>query len=188
MACLAPSSYCRYSTLAHGVKHGASPIPELRCGDTLYFKMASQREALLHAAANFCNAFACQYAVEAILDHFSTSSEPFAIEHGLPQLAPFLGRPFRGVDGVKEYFGLLGQYLSYKDMRFVDYVVDVETAKVSARGTATFTWTKTKQSWDEVFTYVLGFDESRKVKSYEVWADSGGKSRRDMDVSSNDDV
>ena len=56
---------------------------------------------------------------------------------------------------------------------FVDYVVDVETAKVSARGTATFTWTKTGQSWDEVFTYVLGFDGQRKVKSYEVWGDTG---------------
>jgi hypothetical protein len=135
--------------------------------------MPSDREALLYAAANFCNAFACQYALDAILDHFSTASEPVAIEHGLPQLAPFLGRPFKGLDGVKQYFGLLGEHLSYKDMRFVDYIVDVETGKVSARGTATFTWTKTGQSWDEVFTYVLAFDEQRKVKSYEVWADSG---------------
>jgi hypothetical protein len=135
--------------------------------------MPSEREALLHAAANLCNAFACQYAVNAILDHFSTASEPFALEHGLPQLVPFVGRPFRGLDGVRQYFGLLSEHLTYKDMRFVDYVVDVETAKVSARGTATFTWTKTGQSWDEVFTYVLGFDAQRKVKSYEVWADTG---------------
>ena len=135
--------------------------------------MSSDREALLHAAANFCNAFACQYALEAILDHFSTTSEPFALEHGLPQLAPFRGRPFKGLDGIKEYFGLLGDYLSYKDMCFVDYIVDTDTSKVSARGTATFTWERTRQSWNEVFTYVLGFDEDRKVKSYEVWADSG---------------
>jgi hypothetical protein len=83
-------------------------------------------------------------------------------------LALFLGRPFKGLDGIREYFRLLGKHLSYKDMRFADYVVDVETCKVSARGTATFTWTATKQSWDEVFTYILGFDRDRKVKSYEV--------------------
>ncbi len=135
--------------------------------------MSSDREALLHAAAQFCNSFAAQYALEAILDHFSTSSEPFALEHGLPQLAPFLGRPFKGIDGLKEYFGLLGEHLSYRDMTFVDYVVDVEASKVSARGQATFTWKSTNQSWNEVFVYVLGFDEKNKVISYEVWADSG---------------
>ena len=58
-------------------------------------------------------------------------------------------------------------------MYFVDYIVDTEASKVSARGTATFTWKATNQSWDEVFTYVLGFDGDRKVKSYEVWADTG---------------
>jgi hypothetical protein len=135
--------------------------------------MSSDREALLYAAANLCNAFACQYALEAILDHFSTTSEPFAIEHGLPQLAPFVGRPFKGLDGIKEYFGLLDEHVSFKDMYFVDYIVDTEVSKVSARGTATFTWKATNQSWDEVFTYVLGFDGDRKVKSYEVWADTG---------------
>ena len=135
--------------------------------------MSLDREALLHAAAQFCNSFAAQYALEAILDHFSTTSEPWALEHGLPQLAPFLGRTFKGIDGLKEYFGLLGKHLSYKDMTFVDYVVDVEEAKVSARGRANFTWKSTKQSWDEIFVYVLGFDEKQKVKSYEVWADSG---------------
>jgi len=135
--------------------------------------MASDREALLHAAAMFCDAFAAQYALETILDHFSQTSEPFAFEHGLPELAPFLGQKFKGMEGIKEYFGLLGEHLSYKDMTFLDYVVDVEASKVSARGQATFTWKSTKQSWDEVFVYVLGFDQDRKVKSYEVWADSG---------------
>lgn len=78
-------------------------------------------------------------------------------------MALFLGCPFKGLDGIREYFGLLGKHLSYKDMRFVDYVVDVETCKVSARGTATFTWTATKQSWDEVFTYIL--DSTRTGRS-----------------------
>ena len=135
--------------------------------------MSSDREALQNSAAAFCNAFACQYAPEAILDHFSQTSEPFAQEHGLSQLAPFLGRRFNGIQGIKEYFGLLAEHLAYKDMRFVDYIVDTETSKVSARGKATFTWLQTEQSWEEVFTYVLAFDEHRKVKSYEIWADTG---------------
>lgn len=58
-------------------------------------------------------------------------------------------------------------------MRFSDYIVDAEVRKVSVRGEAVFTNKKTGQSWDEVFRYVLEFDEDAKVKTYEIWADSG---------------
>lgn len=58
-------------------------------------------------------------------------------------------------------------------MRFGNYLVDEVESKVSVRGEAKFTWISSGQSWDEVFTYVLGFDEERKVVRYEVWADSG---------------
>lgn len=135
--------------------------------------MPPDRESLLNAAALFCNSFAAQYDISVVLEHFSKTEEPLAFEHGLPQLAPFLGRSFKGLEAIKEYFGLLGEYLSYKGMRFTDYIADVEVSKVSARGQANFTWKSTGQSWDEVFTYVLRFDESSKVTSYEVWADSG---------------
>jgi len=101
-------------------------------------------------------------------------------EHGLPQLAPFLGRDFRGLEGANEYFGLLGKYLSYEDMRFVEFVADAGEesrerggGKVAVRGKAKFTWTETKQSWDETFVYVLRFDDACKLTRYEIWADSG---------------
>jgi hypothetical protein len=93
-------------------------------------------------------------------------------EHGLPQLLPFLGREFRGQEGLTEYFGLLSKLLKYEDMAFSHLFVDPEVMKVSARGRARFTWLSTHQSWDEVFTYVLEFDEEMKVKTYEVWADT----------------
>ncbi|RKU48137.1 hypothetical protein DL546_009179 [Coniochaeta pulveracea] len=136
--------------------------------------MASGKRAQLRQAAQaFCSAFASQKPPEEIFSHFSKSDDVVAYEHGLPQLAPFLGREFRGQDGIKEYFQTISGSLSYENMKFSNFVVDEEEKKVSVRGEAKFTWTSTEQSWDEVFTYVLEFDDSLKVKKYEVWADSG---------------
>lgn len=135
---------------------------------------SARREALLEAATSFCNAFASQKPPSEVLHHFSSSHDVMVHEHGLARLAPFLGRTFRGRDGVRSYFDIISQNLSYEDMSFSDYVVDPFVHKVSVRGRARFTWTSTSQSWDEVFTYVLAFDkEELKVKKYEIWADSG---------------
>jgi len=133
----------------------------------------ADRAGLLSAAQSFCAAFADQKPPKEIFSHFSASDDVLALEHGLPQLAPFLGREFRGHAGLQEYFRILSAALSYDHMRFRDFVVDPEASKVSCRGEATFTWTSTGQSWDEVFTYVLEFDDDNKVKVYEIWADSG---------------
>ena len=129
---------------------------------------------LLNSAISFCTSFASHSPAAEILSHFSASEDTFALEHGHPALGlPFLGRPFRGPDGIKTYFALISSLLSYDAMRFVDYVVDADASTVAARGEARFTWIETGQSWDEVFAYALGFDEQGKVKTYEVWADSG---------------
>ena len=77
------------------------------------------------------------------------------------------------MDGLKEYFSLLGEHPSYQNMKFKDFVVDPEALKLCCRGEATFTWQSTKQSWDEVFSYMLVYDGDCKLKGYEVWADSG---------------
>lgn len=76
-------------------------------------------------------------------------------------------------DGIREYFGLLAKYLSYSNMSFKNFIVDAEANRVAVRGEAKFTWTSTNQSWDEVFSYQLAFDEDGKVVSYDVWADTG---------------
>ncbi|KAI1808767.1 hypothetical protein F4811DRAFT_183907 [Daldinia bambusicola] len=133
-----------------------------------------KRTDLLHAATAFCESFAQKKSPDEILSHFSTSSADIsAYEHGLEELAPFLGREFRGRDGVREYFDTISSCLSYEDMRFADYVVDAAENRVAVRGAARFTWTATGESWDEVFAYALKFDDQHKVTSYEVWADSG---------------
>ncbi|KAJ4414947.1 hypothetical protein N0V85_002921 [Neurospora sp. IMI 360204] len=133
------------------------------------------RQFLLTASESFCSAFAFQTPPSEILSkHFTAKSDDIIVlEHGLPRLAPFLGREYKGKDGFLEYFKTIGEQLSYKDMRFSNYIVDAEVRKVSVRGEAVFTNNKTGQSWDEVFAYVLEFDEEARVKKYEVWADSG---------------
>ena len=117
--------------------------------------------------------FASKRPLSEVLDKFSRKDEPLAIEHGLALLAAFLGRSYIGLDGIRNYFETIAGLLDYENMRFSDYVVDEEVRKVSVRGEATFTWKSTGQSWNEVFTYTLAFDDELKVKRYEVWADSG---------------
>lgn len=131
---------------------------------------SSNRDQLLAAAKAFCKSFADKEAPEKIFSHFSSSDDVLALEHGLPRLAPFLGREFRGPKGLEKYFQILSSTLTYDKMKFNNYVVDAEVSKVSVRGEAKFTWSSTGQSWDEVFTYVLEYDEERKVKVYEIWA------------------
>lgn len=111
--------------------------------------------------------------METLLGYFSTTHEVSAIEHGLPILAPFIGKRFTGISGIRQYFELIGSLLSYRDMSFSEYLVDSETMKASVKGAATFTWLNTGQSWDEVFTYMLDFDDELKLAQYQVWADSG---------------
>lgn len=135
--------------------------------------MSDARAQLEQAARNFCNSFANKDPVEKILYHFSNRYTISAYEHGLPSLAPFLGRTFLGAEGVQEYFGLLSKHLDYENMRFKSFIVDAESNRVAVRGEARFTWISTGQNWDEQFSYQLGFDENRKVVSYDVWADSG---------------
>ena len=145
----------------------------------------STRVALLTAAQSLCNDFSLASSTSTLLSHFSTSSSPessppSACEYGHSSLGPFLGRPFLGRTGIEEYFNLLQQHLTFENMRFSDYAIDETQKIVCVKGEATFTWTETGQSWDEVFTYRLGFMEEQmqgkkvwKIGRYEVWADSG---------------
>jgi hypothetical protein len=128
------------------------------------------RADLLHSAESLCISFASKQPLETILSHFSTTHQTCCIEYGLPSFAPFLGRPFTD---PKEYFTLISALLTYENMQFSEYMVDTEARKVNVKGKARFTWIETEQSWDEVFTYVLDFDDEAKVTDYQVWADSG---------------
>ncbi|PIL25113.1 hypothetical protein GSI_13002 [Ganoderma sinense ZZ0214-1] len=137
------------------------------------------REQLLRSAQALCSAFASKSDNDTLLSHFSSTHQISAIEHGLPLLAPFLGRSFSGRAGansVPAYFDLLRQYLTYQDMSFGTWVVDAEAQRVSVKGRAQFTWIEGEgngQSWDEAFAYILDFDHDAKITDYQVWADSG---------------
>jgi len=131
------------------------------------------KQKLLDATKALCDDFARKADLETILSHFSSTEPCIAREHGQMEFAPFLGRTFRGQDGVREYFSLIALLLIYDEMSFGDYVVDTEVRKVSARGRARFTWISTQESWDETFVYVLALDDDNKVYRYEVWADTG---------------
>ena len=135
--------------------------------------MSTQRAALLAAATDFCDAFASQQPPDIILSHFANDNNTRCVEHGLKQLAPFLGRQFTGLDGATEYFSIIADLLSYENMQFSEYFADAESLNVSVKGRARFTWKSTGNSWDEVFTYRLTFNDQLKVTVYEVWADSG---------------
>ena len=135
--------------------------------------MRTTRDDLLHAAKSLCTDFASKKDPDDLMTHFSTTHQCTAYEYGLPSLAPFLGRPFIGRDGVRDYFKTIALTLSFERMAFSEYIVDSEVQKVSVKGQAKFIWLSTKQSWDEIFTYVLDFDDDCKVTNYQVWADTG---------------
>ncbi|KAG8221002.1 transcription elongation factor S-II [Butyriboletus roseoflavus] len=128
---------------------------------------------LSDAAHRFCEHFAHKEAIETLLTHFSNTRPCEVVEHGLSCLAPFLGSPFRGLDGVRRYFSTVAALITYEDMRFSEYIIDVEVRKASVKGTATFTWITTRESWDETFTYVLDFDDRDKITRYQIWGDTG---------------
>ncbi|EAW09359.1 uncharacterized protein ACLA_035620 [Aspergillus clavatus NRRL 1] len=153
------------------------------------------RSALIQPVAALCDAFASAAPVPVLLSHFTTNPLPMVQEHGLPILAPFLGRTFTGTDGVGRYFELISDLLSFENMSFdgeEEWIVDAVAMAVCLRGRARFTWKETGQGWDETFCYRIGLAEelglnnnnnnhgSRgggakglKVQEYRVWADTG---------------
>ncbi|PWW73736.1 hypothetical protein C7212DRAFT_284122 [Tuber magnatum] len=129
--------------------------------------------SLLTAATALCNTLSQSPPPQlpTILQHFTATAT--AHEHGLPQLTPFLGRELP----IPDYFTILADNLSFRNMRFKEYIVDEANSKVFVRGTGRFVWTATGEAWDECFVYLLDFFEDAggvwKVGRYQVWGDSG---------------
>lgn len=124
--------------------------------------------------------------ISTLLSTFTTQPTPLVHEHGLPQLAPFLGRSFTGQDGVARYFELLSDLLSLHDLTFEaeeEWLVDESNLCISLRGAGTFQWKSTAQAWDETFVYRIALardnsdDPAKRDKllvcEYRVWADTG---------------
>lgn len=131
------------------------------------------RQQLLFTTQRFCDAFRKKEHVNVIVAFFSAARGVFVTEHGEPALAPFLGRRFTGIAGIREYFNIVNAVLTYENLEFSDFVVDEEARKVALKGKGTFQWRSTKEQWNETFAYMLSFDEEGRITEYQVWADSG---------------
>ncbi|KAL4800604.1 hypothetical protein BDV19DRAFT_74077 [Aspergillus venezuelensis] len=142
---------------------------------------AHTRTTLISATKSLLDAFSSGADTPTLLSTFTTSPVPTIHEHGLKELAPFLGRPFTGQEQLKTYFGLLSEHLGIEDASFdreEQWAVDSESMVVALRGKARFKSIKTGQAWDEVFAYRVEIAEEEgsrelKVRKYEVWADTG---------------
>lgn len=102
--------------------------------------------------------------ISTLLSTFTIDPPPAIHEHGLPQLAPFLGRTFTGTDGVARYFELLAESLAICDMTFEPdeaWLVDDSCMAVVLRGRAQFRWKSTGQGWDETFVYRVALAEEK---------------------------
>ncbi|KAE8349400.1 hypothetical protein BDV28DRAFT_61602 [Aspergillus coremiiformis] len=139
----------------------------------------SHRQNLITRVRTLCTDFSTSSPLPTLLSNFTTNPPATALEHGLPHLAPFLGRAFKGSDGLTTYFGLLSDLLTIENMVFEPeetWVVDERAMAVSLRGEGRFTWNATGQTWEETFVYRIGLAEDAgvvKVVVYEVWADTG---------------
>ena len=155
--------------------HLSAQHPPLKPNNPTMSPPPPSHTSLLNAATSFCAAFASHTPpIQLLQTHFTHHHPSIRIhEHGLPQLAPFLGRTFTGAAGLAEYLSLVSSSLTYSDLHFTSYLVDAAARQVCVRGGGRFTWTSTGQSWDETFVYILGFDEEGRVERYEVWADTG---------------
>ncbi|KAJ5766751.1 uncharacterized protein N7511_004367 [Penicillium nucicola] len=124
--------------------------------------------------------------LDALLATFTIDPAPKCHEHGLPQLAPFLGRTFTGQNDIATYFNLLSTHLEIHNMVFEpedEWAVDESRLAVCLRGRATFAWKGTGQAWDETFVYRIKLAEELslaqgkkgawRVCEYFVWADTG---------------
>ncbi|KAJ8086170.1 hypothetical protein PM082_004993 [Marasmius tenuissimus] len=133
------------------------------------------RDQLLAATQSLRDAFMAGTGLDPVLSLFSksTTQRVYAIEYGEPALAPFLGREFIGMAAIQSYFEIIVTCLSFKDMEFVDFVIDTESRRVACKARATFTWNSTGESWNETFAYILDYDGENKITGYQVWSDSG---------------
>jgi len=134
-------------------------------------ELAKKRQQLIHAAESFVQAFTEKKPPELLFSYFS---EHIIIhEHGMQQLAPYVGREFRGIEGAGEYFSILASTITLEKAKLKSMFVDPKESKVSVKGEATSTWKETGQSWNEIWTSLLEFDDEYKIKVYEIWADQG---------------
>ena len=99
-------------------------------------------------------------------------------EYG-PQTAalPFLGRDFKGFEGVKQYSNALSDTLDIIRMEWVELVAEQRSSGlggvVFTKGVGTFAIKRTQKDWKETYVNRIEVNEEGKVVRYEVFAVSG---------------
>ncbi|GAA6042176.1 hypothetical protein JCM8097_004999 [Rhodosporidiobolus ruineniae] len=116
----------------------------------------------------------------------ASDSPPCCIEHGPTGHAglPFLGRPFTGQDGIRDYYKLITSVLAGKGSRFdeKDLLVRLD-GEADGAEKATAVWTgearwsvqKTGKEWDEAVVWKFKLrkeGEEWMLEKWEVWADT----------------
>jgi len=90
---------------------------------------------------------------------------------------PFLGRDFKGFEGVKQYSNALSETLDILRMEWVELVAEQKPSGlggvVFTKGLGTFAIKRTQKHWNETFVNRVEVNEEGKIVRYEVFAVSG---------------
>jgi len=87
---------------------------------------------------------------------------------------PFLGRDFKGFEGVKEYSNTLSETLDVIRMEWVELVAEPTSSGlggvVFAKGLGTFAVKRTQKQWNETYVNRIEVKEDGKIVRYDVFA------------------
>ena len=90
---------------------------------------------------------------------------------------PFLGRDFKGFEGVKQYSNALSDTLDIIRMEWVELVAEQNSSGlggvVFTKGRGTFAIKRTQKDWNESYVNRIEVNEEGKIVRYEVFAVSG---------------
>ena len=90
---------------------------------------------------------------------------------------PFLGRDFKGFEGVKQYSNALSDTLDIIRMEWIELVAEQNSSGlggvVFTKGLGTFTVKRTQKDWKETYINRIEVNEDGKIVRYEVFAVSG---------------
>ena len=104
------------------------------------------REQAIIRAKSFCEAFALESTVQILATHFSKNVIIF--EHGPSTIdeLPFIGREFRGLEGLDLYLKLVRECLVMKKLEFEGWSCDTQAVVEGAGGTTGITVVTVKGS------------------------------------------
>jgi hypothetical protein len=93
------------------------------------------------------------------------------------KVLPFLGRDFKGFEGVKQYANSLSETLDIIQMEWIELVAEQKSSGlggvVFTKGLGTFAVKRTQKYWNETYINRIEVNKEGKIVRYEVFAVSG---------------